>query len=151
MAMNGETGRMLRGNRHGRLQFNPAQAAAMLAMFAVLSGAAAGCATAPTPSEAPVTPAAGRDGAAFFEALRGQGIGAVFAALGQPAGVRPVAASAGAYIVAWQRAWVVQDSDNASARGACIVQGAVTRAGVVSDIFVEGDVTLCARSFRRGS
>jgi hypothetical protein len=133
------------------LQSDAAAATVALALFAVL--AAAGCATAPSPPTSSVMPAAGGDddAAAFFEALRGQRLRAVFAALGRPDGVRPVVASSGAYIVAWRRTWAVRDSRSAPDSSACIVQGAVTRAGVVSDILVEGDVGLCARSFRRGS
>jgi hypothetical protein len=150
--MNGATGRVLRGNPRGRPQSaSSAARASLLTALLAAAAIAAGCtATHPAQPNSP-TPAADRSDATFFDALRGQQLGVVFAALGHPDGVRPVADSVGAYVVAWRRVWTVRDPGGAPARDACIVLGAVTRQGVVSDIFVDGDVAACARSFHEGT
>jgi hypothetical protein len=89
----------------------------------------------------------GGDAAEFAEGLarlKGRSVGTTYAALGRPDSARPVR---GGYIIAWNRD-APAPAGGISGSRECVLLGAVTARGVVSDFTILGDPLLCAESFK---
>jgi len=93
--------------------------------------------------------APGGDAAEFADGLarlKGRTVGAAYAALGRPDSARPL--RGGGYVIAWNRDAPAPAGGVAVSRE-CILLGAVTPRGIVSDFTILGDPLLCAESFRK--
>jgi hypothetical protein len=78
--------------------------------------------------------------------LKGGSVGAAYAALGRPDSARPL--RGGGYVIAWNRD-APAPAGGVSGSRECVLLGAVTRRGVVSDFTTLGDPLLCAESFKK--
>jgi hypothetical protein len=91
------------------------------------------------------TPGGAAEFADGLARLTGLSFGAAYAALGRPDSARPL--RGGGYVIAWNRD-APAPAGGISGSRECILLGAVTARGVVSDFTTLGDPLLCAESFK---